>query len=185
MATKFIFKCSITSQLVLFWLHSNFCFLIFHLLGKNKVAYWKSASLVAWKCLKSSCWGGGGWLPSHYQVKLQLMLRLSRAVNILNIVKIWGRFHCPCPWDACYKSVLATWDEIITGPWDWLPETIGCSTLQMRRRIPRLTRHAGQNGQFHRGHPNWEYLRNWLHLVTVPSFNNILNILSIAGELKT
>ena len=115
MATKFIFKCSITSQLVLFWLHSNFCFLIFHLLGKNKVAYWKSASLVAWKCLKSSCWGGGGWLPSHYQVKLQLMLRLSRAVNILNIVKIWGRFHCPCPWDACYQSVLATWQGILTG----------------------------------------------------------------------
>ena len=116
MATKFIFKFSITSQLVLFWLHSNFCFLTFHLLRKNKIAYWKSASLVAWKCLKSSCWGGGGWLPSHYQVKLQLMLRLSRAVNILNIVKIWGRFHCPCPWDACYQSVLATWDEIITGP---------------------------------------------------------------------
>ena len=103
MVTKFIFKFSITSQLVLFWLHSNFCFLTFHLLRKNKIAYWKSASLVAWKCLKSSWWGGGGWLPTHYQVKLQLMLMLSWAVNILNIVKIWGRFD------------LATWDGIITG----------------------------------------------------------------------
>ena len=31
-------------------------------MGQNKVAYRKSASYVAWKCLKSSCgvgWGGG------------------------------------------------------------------------------------------------------------------------------
>jgi hypothetical protein len=30
---------------------------------------------------KSSWWGGGGWLPTHYQVKLQLMLRLSWSVT--------------------------------------------------------------------------------------------------------
>jgi hypothetical protein len=45
----------------------------------------------------------------------------------------------------------------------------------MRLRIPRLIRQAGQNGQFHRGHHSWDYL------VTVPSFNDILNILSIAA----
>ena len=41
----------------------------------------KPASQVAWKCLKSSCcgWMGG---PTHYQVKLQLMLRLCWAVTI-------------------------------------------------------------------------------------------------------
>jgi hypothetical protein len=27
-------------------------------------------------------WGGVGWLPTHYQVKLQLQLRLSWAVTI-------------------------------------------------------------------------------------------------------
>ena len=27
--------------------------------------------------------GGGGWVPTHYKVKLQLILRLSWAVTIL------------------------------------------------------------------------------------------------------
>ena len=43
----------------------------------------------------------------------------------------------------------------------------------MRLRIPSLTRQAGQNRQFDRGHHSWEYL------VTVPSFTDILNILNI------
>ena len=54
-------------------------------LGQNKVAYQKSASQVAWKCLKSSC--GGGWVPTHYKVKLQLMLRLSWVVTKIGRIR--------------------------------------------------------------------------------------------------
>jgi hypothetical protein len=51
-------------------------------LGQNKVAYRKSASWVAWMCLKSSWVVVVGLIPTHYKVKLQLMLSLSWAVKI-------------------------------------------------------------------------------------------------------
>ena len=73
------------------------------------------------------------------------------------------------------RSGHMRWNYYWPESWDWLLEAICCSTLQMRLRILRLTRQPGQNGQFHRGHHSLEYL------VTVPSFTDILNILSIAA----
>ena len=36
--------------------------------------------------------GGGGWVPTHFQVSLQLQLRLSWAVTTNKYVKnIWNR----------------------------------------------------------------------------------------------
>ena len=80
---------------------------------------------------------------------LSLVLGLMDAKVIYYIERGLASLVClTTSWEACYQSVLTTWDGIITGQNRGLLETIRRSTLQMRLRIPRLTRQAGQNGQF-------------------------------------
>ena len=96
-------------------------------------------------------------VPTRYQVKLQLMLRLCWAVTVSNIIKIWGRFDFSwvCGWCKGYflhwegfgfsglshnsvgsllpeRSGHMTRDSYWPEPWDCLPEAICRSTVQMR-----------------------------------------------------
>jgi hypothetical protein len=61
-------------------------------LGQNKVAYRKSASWVAWKCLKSD----SGWVvvvvwcgPTHYFVNPNLELGCDKNLIKLPLCPIW------------------------------------------------------------------------------------------------
>ena len=103
-------------------------------LCQNKVAYWKSASQVAWKCSKSS--GGGGWVggwvgsyplwshaPTHVEVELGCVNNLLRYINGICQIGIWiGKlswYWRLCGWGsslsiwALLRGSLMTWVEIL------------------------------------------------------------------------
>ena len=69
----------------IFFLRSSF------LLGQNKVAYRKSASCVAWKCLNSLCgWVVGvGWVPLDFVVIQTLYWAVTTKTSYSHIVKFY------------------------------------------------------------------------------------------------
>ena len=77
MSPQFKKNHSIAPQLVLF-LHISPSWVKIRLYTKNQLPRMSESGLK----VPGGWGGGGGWLPTHYQVKLQLMLILSWAVTI-------------------------------------------------------------------------------------------------------